>query len=179
MKRIGIAGAGGIGSNVADNLIRMGFNDLKIVDFDRVEKSNLNRQFYFEDQVGQKKVEALKKNLKRINSKANLITNPSQITDNSINTIFEDCPIVVEGFDQKKYKKIFLENLAQSKELSVSASGVAGNNINNIKVKKVGQCHIVGDFTSDVQNKKLFASKVRYVAAKMSNIILKKGIFHV
>lgn len=50
--KIGIAGAGGIGSNVAANLVRSGVTSLKIVDFDRVESSNLNRQFYFSDQIG-------------------------------------------------------------------------------------------------------------------------------
>jgi sulfur carrier protein ThiS adenylyltransferase len=56
---IGIAGVGGIGSNVAVNLVRSGIASLKIVDFDRVEPSNLNRQFYFHDQIGRLKVEAL------------------------------------------------------------------------------------------------------------------------
>ena len=64
--RIGIAGAGGLGSNVAVNLVRTGVKKLKIVDFDVVDESNLNRQFYFMDQVGRPKVEALRENLLRI-----------------------------------------------------------------------------------------------------------------
>ncbi len=44
--RIGIAGAGGLGSNVAVNLVRTGITSIKIVDFDEIEESNLNRQFY-------------------------------------------------------------------------------------------------------------------------------------
>ncbi len=57
--KIGIAGAGGIGSNVAANLVRSGVSCLKIIDFDRIEPSNLNRQFYFQDQVGCLKVSAV------------------------------------------------------------------------------------------------------------------------
>ena len=66
--RIGIAGAGGIGSNVAMLLVRAGFTKFTIVDFDYLEQSNLNRQFYFEDQLGKSKVESLKINLERIST---------------------------------------------------------------------------------------------------------------
>ena len=62
--KIGIAGVGGIGSNVALNLVRSGVMQLKLIDFDRVEPGNLNRQFYFADQIGLFKVEALKINLR-------------------------------------------------------------------------------------------------------------------
>ena len=64
--KIGIAGAGGLGSNVALNLVRSGIDAFRIVDFDCVEASNLNRQFYFRDQIGRPKVEALRENLQRI-----------------------------------------------------------------------------------------------------------------
>ncbi|MBP5226911.1 MAG: ThiF family adenylyltransferase, partial [Kiritimatiellae bacterium] len=57
--RVGIAGAGGLGSNCAMHLVRAGLTRLVIADFDIVNESNLNRQFYFRDQLGQKKVTAL------------------------------------------------------------------------------------------------------------------------
>ena len=65
--KVGIAGAGGLGSNCAFNLVRSGFYKFKIVDFDVVEPSNLNRQFFFLDQLGMPKVLALEENLRRIN----------------------------------------------------------------------------------------------------------------
>lgn len=49
---IGIAGAGGIGSNLALMLIRAGFSQLTTVDFDRVTASNLNRQTYYSAHIG-------------------------------------------------------------------------------------------------------------------------------
>ena len=64
--KIGIAGTGGIGSNVAMHLVRSGITNLKFGDFDRIEKSNLNRQFYFEEQIGKYKSETLKENLTKI-----------------------------------------------------------------------------------------------------------------
>ena len=53
---VGIAGAGGLGSNCALHLVRSGVGRLVIADFDVVNDSNLNRQFYFRDQIGRKKV---------------------------------------------------------------------------------------------------------------------------
>ena len=65
--RIGIAGLGGLGSNCALSLVRVGFIKFTMVDFDIIEYSNLDRQFYFSDQVGQDKISALAVNLRRIN----------------------------------------------------------------------------------------------------------------
>ena len=62
--KIGLAGLGGLGSNCAVHLVRTGFRRLVLVDFDLVEPSNLNRQFYFPDQIGQAKASALRDNLR-------------------------------------------------------------------------------------------------------------------
>ena len=70
--RVGIAGAGGLGSNCAMHLVRSGVKHITIVDFDVVNESNLNRQFFFRDQIGQKKVEAIKENLLRIEPDADI-----------------------------------------------------------------------------------------------------------
>ena len=59
---IGIAGCGGLGSNCAMALARAGVGRLVIADFDIVSAENLDRQYYFLDQVGQKKVLALRDN---------------------------------------------------------------------------------------------------------------------
>ena len=74
---VGIAGAGGLGSNCAAHLVRVGFRKLKLVDFDVVETGNLDRQFYFADQVGMYKVEALRQNLLRISSDLELAHRPA------------------------------------------------------------------------------------------------------
>ena len=57
--KVGIAGAGGLGSNVAMLLVRAGMKKLVIADFDIVNESNLNRQFFFRHQLGEKKIDAL------------------------------------------------------------------------------------------------------------------------
>lgn len=172
---IGIAGAGGIGSNVAVNLIRSGVKKLKIVDFDKIEQSNLNRQFYFQNQIGRYKVEALKENLLRINNKAEIITLNTKIEEYNINDIFDDCDIIVEGFDKAEYKALLIEYFIETKALIVSASGVAHHDLDEIKTKKIkDNCYITGDFKKDIKDFKTYSTKVSIVAAMMANIVLEK-----
>ena len=61
--RVGIAGAGGLGSNCAIALARSGVGTIVLSDFDVIEEPNLNRQYYFIDQVGMMKTVALKENI--------------------------------------------------------------------------------------------------------------------
>ena len=105
---IGIAGVGGIGSNVALNLVRSGIDRLTLVDFDRVEPSNLNRQFYFADQVGRLKVEALAENLRRIRTGLRLVTRAERIDPHNCRVLFADCELIVEGLDRIGDKKMLL-----------------------------------------------------------------------
>lgn len=103
--KIGLAGAGGLGSNCARFLVCCGFKQLKIVDFDRVEYSNLNRQFYFLHQVGQLKVDALDQNLAQINPDLKTEKLPLRIDQTNVNQLFNDCRILVEALDGLKLKE--------------------------------------------------------------------------
>lgn len=169
---IGIAGVGGIGSNVALNLVRSGVQSLKIVDFDRVDPSNLNRQFYFLDQVGFLKVDMLAVNLRRISPNLCLETHCTRLTADTISDIFRDCELVVEGFDRSPDKKMLLEQFGQQQKMVVSASGIAGADIAPITSRMLGNAAIVGDFSTDCSNGPLYAHKVIAVAARMTEIIL-------
>lgn len=176
--KIGIAGAGGIGSNVALNLVRSGVSRLKIVDFDRVEASNLNRQFYFHDQIGRLKVEMLAENLRRIRAEIDIEAVAARIEAANCREIFADCPLVVEGLDGRTDKKMLLESLAEGERIVVSACGIAGYELEGIRVQRLGNCFIVGDFTSDCAGFPLFAHKVLAVASRMTDIILRQGGFY-
>ena len=99
-KTVGIAGCGGLGSNCAVALARVGVGNLLIVDFDVIEESNLNRQYYFFDQIGKKKSAALKDNIKKINPEANVIAIDKKLDSESILEIFKDCDVIVEAFDK-------------------------------------------------------------------------------
>ncbi len=170
---IGFAGIGGIGSNVAVHLARAGLNDFLLVDFDRVEASNLNRQFYFHDQIGLAKTEALTENLHRICPALRLRVSACRITAENCREIFAACPIIVEGLDGREEKKMLLEACAD-KDLLVSACGIAGSGLAGITSRKVGNCVICGDFTNDCRDMPLFSHKVQAVAAHMSEIIIQR-----
>ncbi len=176
MKRmkIGIAGAGGLGSNVALNLVRSGIDAFRIVDFDCVEASNLNRQFYFRDQIGRPKVEALRENLQRIRPEVRIDAIVARIDTANCRALFGDCDLVVEAFDKAAAKKMLMECLAGD-QLVVSASGVAGGSLDGIHWRQAGRAHIVGDFVSDCADWPLFSHKVVTVASHMTAFVLKEA----
>lgn len=169
--KIGIAGVGGIGSNVALNLVRSGVSGLKIIDFDRVEPSNLNRQFYFTDQVGLTKVDALVINLCRINPQLRIEAMAQRIDATNCAQLFTDCDLIVEGFDRQADKKMLFETFADTKTV-VSACGIAGCDLATIRSRRIGNGYIVGDFTTDCAEAPLFSHKVTTVANYMSEFIL-------
>ena len=178
IKKIGIAGAGGLGSNVAVNLVRSGIDNIKIADFDTIDESNLNRQFYFKDQVGMVKVEALKENLTRINPDSSIEVKNVKLNEGNMKEFFADCDIVVEAFDKSKYKAMLLERVV-GKELIVCGSGIAHHNLEEITIKSMGKnIYIVGDFSSDIKDCKTYSAKVQIVASMMANIVMERGGFY-
>ncbi|MFO7751889.1 MAG: sulfur carrier protein ThiS adenylyltransferase ThiF [Desulfobacteraceae bacterium] len=178
MIRIGIAGAGGIGSNVAAALARSGAEELRIADFDRVEASNLDRQFYTADQVGNLKTGMLKNNLVRINPALNVECLDTKIDCSNSALLFDDCSCVVEGMDTLSDKRMFVETMARTGRHVVAASGIAGPSLQGIRVKRLANCHIVGDFESDVQNLPVNPEKVLAVSFIMAGIIIRKFSFN-
>lgn len=173
--RVGIAGVGGIGSNVAMHLIRAGYTAQKLVDFDRVELSNLNRQFYFIDQLGQYKVDMLRENLLRINPYAAIEAARVRLTPENMLDTFRDCRILVEGFDDQEAKKMLVETFADLDIPIVSASGIAGRELETVRIHRLGRCIIVGDFQSDFRGNVLYAPKIAVIAAMMADCVIKTG----
>ncbi|NLY76312.1 MAG: sulfur carrier protein ThiS adenylyltransferase ThiF [Firmicutes bacterium] len=173
--KIGIAGAGGLGSNCAFNLVRSGFRKLAIVDFDRVEPSNLNRQFYFADQIGMAKVAALKDNLLRINPDLELEIHQEKIEPETVASFFKDCAVVVEAFDRVEYKRLLVEHFWNSGKLVVAASGLGGWDDGDLIVTRRlrENIFVVGDGVSEVdQQRPPLSPRVNITAAKQANLIL-------
>ena len=149
--RVGIAGAGGLGSNCAMHLVRAGVKHITIADFDVVNESNLNRQFFFRDQIGQKKVEAIKVNLLRIEPDADIRAVDMRLDASSAREIFADCGIVVEAFDAVDAKVMLVSAFASSGKKLVTASGLAGwGRSNAMKVRKMGNIVAIGDGETSV-----------------------------
>lgn len=171
---VGLAGAGGLGSNCALNLVRVGFKNLTIVDFDIVALSNLDRQFYFADQIGIKKTEALKINLLRINPYLNLKMIDRKIEKTNIAELFYDCAIVVECFDRAEYKSMLAAELLPLGKFIVSASGLGGiGHSDDIKIHKIkSNFIIVGDLKSDIAHAPALSPRVNIAAAKQADVVL-------
>lgn len=181
---VGIAGAGGLGSNCAAALARSGVGILVICDFDSVDISNLNRQFYFRDQVGMAKVDALKDNIARIDPDVRVITHHERLLPGNIKTIFRECDVVVEAFDESEMKEMLIETLqTELKEIPViAASGVAGWGKNEeIHSRKIDDTlYVCGDGSSEVsKDEPAMGPRVAIVANMQANqvieILMNKG----
>lgn len=173
--KVGIAGLGGLGSNAAMCLARCGFKRFVLCDFDKVVVSNLNRQWYFADQVGWLKTEALKKNLLRINPGLELILQKRKLTENNAGEIFSECDVIVEALDKAEYKKMLMKAFWKSQKLYVSASGLAGWGQSDDIVTRLlkDNVFLVGDRHSSVSKKvPPCAPRVLVAAAKEADIVL-------
>ncbi|MBI4976026.1 MAG: sulfur carrier protein ThiS adenylyltransferase ThiF [Spirochaetes bacterium] len=172
---VGIVGAGGLGSNAAACLVRSGFIHFTICDYDIVEASNLNRQFYFADQIGTPKVHALQANLFRINPLINVEAHMTRITETNTSTLYRKCDIVIEALDTAAGKRMLAETYARSDKLYVSASGLAGwGNADAIVTRWVhGQFALIGDGKTAVgSDQPPCAPRVMVAAAKEADVVL-------
>ncbi|MDD5599073.1 MAG: sulfur carrier protein ThiS adenylyltransferase ThiF [Victivallaceae bacterium] len=174
-KSVFIAGAGGLGSNVCVLLARAGLGGITVVDFDRVEPSNLNRQQYFRDQVGMPKVKALEENLLRINPELEITAIEEKLTPENCELIPEKTAVIFECFDDAAAKAM-LANFALSERPEtpvIAVSGLAGlGPCGAIKVRKgPGNLYIVGDGSSETNEKNgTIASRVAQAAAVQAHI---------
>lgn len=171
---VGIAGLGGLGSNIAVSLARLGIAGLVLVDYDLVEESNLNRQYYFRDQLGQKKTQALAENIGRIDEGVRLRTLDMKLDKTNSYESFQDVDILVEALDGPEDKSMLVsEVLARSEIKIVAASGIAGfSSSNKIETRRVlDRLYICGDFE---ENGDLYLSpKVNIVAQHQANMVLR------
>ena len=173
--RIGVAGTGGLGSNCAMHLVRSGIRHLVVADFDVVGESNLNRQFFFRDQLGMKKVDALKANLLRIDPEVDVQAVDVRLDAASTRELFEDCDIVVEAFDVVEAKTMILSTLMPLGMRLVTASGLAGwGKSNAMRVRKMGaNVVVVGDGETGVATDVAPASpRVGIAAAMEANAVV-------
>ena len=182
--KVGVAGVGGVGSNVArilaqacvqgkvDSPYHLTDLELILVDHDALETGNLNRQFYTRNQAGQSKAQSLKQNLEAISPDLCIQALDHCLTPGEATRLFQNCDVVVEGFDQASLKKMIFEEMADTGIPLVSASGIAGCDLDRVRVRTLGNCHIVGDFTSDQDRDPLFPPKVALVTARMAALVL-------
>jgi len=174
ISKVGIAGCGGLGSNIAVSLVRAGIGSLKIADFDRVELSNLNRQYYFLEDVGKMKTEALNNLLLHINPEIEINAVNEELTPENVVTIFSDVDVMVEAFDLADRKWWLIDSWSRShKDIPlVCGSGVAGyGKSNELKMVRIGNLYVCGDQRSDMKDG-LCAARVALVANMQANTVI-------
>ena len=172
-----ILGLGGLGSNVAILLARGGIGHLKLIDFDVVEASNLNRQQYRISHIGMKKTEAIKTIIKEINPFVEIETFDIKVDRKNIYSIVGDIEIVVEAFDRAETKAMLMEELlTNTNKIVVSASGMAGlGSANEIVTRKIkDNFYLVGDNYSDYEEYSgIMSTRVMICAAHQANVVLR------
>jgi sulfur carrier protein ThiS adenylyltransferase len=179
MKRsaVGIAGLGGLGSNVAIALARMGVGRLILADFDVVEPTNLNRQQYSIEHLGMRKTEAMARILAGINPYLEVVTHPVELDRTNIPNIFREAAIVVECFDRAEAKAMIIEVVQEHLPHAyvIGASGLAGyGDSNSIRTLRLGEkAFIVGDLTVAAQpGRGLMAPRVGVAAHHQANLVV-------
>lgn len=175
---VGIAGLGGLGSNIAFFLARLGIGKLVLADFDRVDVTNLNRQQYRVADLGRYKAEALKEQLLGINPYCVYETHSVKLTEENIPEIFSECDIICEAFDKADQKAMITETVLSDMKnvILVSGSGMAGtDSANKITTRKVMSLfYLCGDEKSDIADGcGLMAPRVAVCAAHQATAVMK------
>ncbi len=175
--RVGIAGAGGLGSNCAVALARSGLGTLVISDFDLVEPVNLDRQYYFISQTGMYKTTALKETISRISPDTIVIPHTEMLNPDNIPSIFTGCHAIIEALDADNMKEMLADTI-QTKMPGIPlilASGVAGWGKNEtIRCRKIDDSlYVCGDETSETgPGNPPMAPRVAVVANMQANLVL-------
>lgn len=175
-KNVGIAGCGGLGSNCAVALARVGIGKLVLADFDIIEESNLNRQYFFYDQIGKPKVFSLKENILKINPSIKIDEYNIKLSEKEIVDLYKNCDVIVEAFDKAEMKEMIVETVQTffpEKYLvcGVGLAGWGGNDL--IRTERFGNLFVVGDQLNETnEDDPPLAPRVGIVANMMANVVL-------
>ena len=175
---VAICGLGGLGSNIAIALARSGVGKLILIDFDRVDITNLHRQQYKASQIGMYKTDALADNLREIAPYIELEMHTERITEDNAVKLLQGADIVCEAFDDAECKAMLTNTVLSEMpdKYLVAASGMAGMGVtNSIKTRRItNRFYLCGDETSEVSDGiGLVAPRVTLCAAHQAHTVLR------
>jgi hypothetical protein len=107
--RLVVCGAGAVGSNLVDSLIRQGFRRLTVIDFDRIEAHNVGTQTYAASDVGAFKVEVLQAEVFRAVD-VEIETVRQRLTERNVSKYLHGADLVVDGFDNHESRALVTEH---------------------------------------------------------------------
>ena len=168
--KVAIFGLGGLGSNVAMWLARLGVGQLLLYDFDRVELSNLNRQYYFVEDVGEYKAVALLKHLRAVNPYGDYQSRVVRLTEDNLAELVDTAPIICEALDKPETKALLVNGVLESfpDRFLVAASGLAGfGTSDSMQVRQITpHFYLCGDGSSSFLDLPLCGARVGLCAAQ-------------
>ena len=175
---VAVCGLGGLGSNIAIALARAGIGKLLLIDFDRVDITNLHRQQYKANQIGLYKADALAENLLEIAPYTDVTAVTAKITEENFADLLKEADVVCEAFDNAETKAMLVNGVLEQLPncYLVAASGMAGMDTpNTIRTRKVmGRFYLCGDETNDVADTiGLVAPRVMLCAAHQAHTVLR------
>lgn len=176
--RVAVCGLGGLGSNIAIALARAGVGHLHLIDFDRVDLTNLNRQQYAVGQLGQYKTDALRETLSLVSPYCDVTCDTIQVTEENLPDLLKTEDYICEAFDRAEAKAMLVSGVLEHfpEKYLVAGSGLAGlGSANTIQTRRVSKrFYLCGDGTSDSSvGLGLVASRVLVCAAHEANMILR------
>lgn len=174
---VAVCGLGGLGSNIAISLARAGVGKLILIDFDKVDLSNLNRQQYKASQIGMEKTRALEENLKEISPYIEIEIHCEKAVEENYQRLLEKADVICEAFDVAEAKSSLVNFVLEHmpKKDLVAASGMAGlGSGNEIRTRKLTKhFYLCGDGVSEVEEGEgLFAPRVMLCAAHQALTVL-------
>src|SRR5215831_19391397 len=107
-QRLTLCGAGALGSNLADNLARQSFRDLRVIDRDRIEEHNVGTQIYGESDVGAWKVEVLRQRLFRATG-IEIEALRKELDERTARTLLQDGGLLIDAFDNSASRRMVQE----------------------------------------------------------------------
>ena len=173
--RVAVVGLGGLGSNIAIMLTRMGVVHSHLIDFDRVDVSNLHRQLFFVEQVGFLKTEALASTLRKINPYIDLELSCVKLDEHNLADLLKDETLICEALDKAETKAMLVNGVLGNftDKIIVAASGMAGLDDGNlIQARRISKnLYVCGDGVSDCNDESLYAARVALCAAQQAHLV--------
>lgn len=167
---VAVVGLGGLGSNVAMWLARLGVGHLLLYDFDKVELSNLNRQYYFLEDVGKYKAEALLAKLQQVNPYGDYQSQVIRLTEANLEELLAPAHIICEALDKAEAKAMLVNGVLEifPDKYLVAASGLAGlEDSASMMVRQITpRFYLCGDGHSDFHELPLCGARVGLCAAQ-------------
>ena len=166
---VAVLGCGGLGSQVAWILARLGVGKLILYDFDVVEASNLNRQNYSISDIGKKKVQATAEKITDWLPHVYVEARDEFVDAEVLKAIEAEADIVVEAYDGVQSKIEAFDFFQDHNTPYVCTTGVAGLS-GAVKRKDFGHIHMVGDFNGE-DRRDCYLPKVMTIAAMECQVV--------